>query len=71
MLGFGLIFSIPRYIAMQTSRIPQWPKEIELLCQPEKDDPYFRDASMNPKNLWWYGLKKSVNFLNILKDNKK
>ncbi|CAK9886285.1 MAG: hypothetical protein XXXJIFNMEKO3_02713 [Candidatus Erwinia impunctatus] len=55
MLGFGLIFSIPRYIAMQTSRIPQWPAEIELLCQPEKDDPYFRDASMNPKNLWWYG----------------
>ncbi|CAK9886294.1 MAG: hypothetical protein XXXJIFNMEKO3_02722 [Candidatus Erwinia impunctatus] len=71
MLGFGLIFSIPRYIAMQTSRIPQWPKEIELLCQPEKDDPYFRDASMNPKNLWWYGWKKSLHFWARLKGNKK
>ncbi|CAK9886293.1 MAG: hypothetical protein XXXJIFNMEKO3_02721 [Candidatus Erwinia impunctatus] len=71
MLGFGLIFNIPRYIAMQTSRIPQWPKEIELLCQPEKDDRYFRDASMNPKNLWWYGWKKSLHFWARLKVNKK
>jgi hypothetical protein len=39
-----------RYIAMRTSKIPQWPQEIEAVNVVEPNDPYFRDASMNPKD---------------------
>lgn len=48
----AFIFSIPRYLAMVTSRIPAWPKNIELQCQVDKDDPYQVDASCNSKHPW-------------------
>jgi hypothetical protein len=48
--AFGIILLPGRYIAMRTSKIPQWPQEIEAVNVVEPNDPYFRDASMNPKD---------------------
>ncbi|HEK1721319.1 TPA: hypothetical protein SMT55_003594 [Proteus mirabilis] len=54
LLMFPLIFiiSIPRYIAILTSRRPVWPKEIEELCKIEPNDPYILNEKNNTKNLW-------------------
>ncbi|MCU6670390.1 hypothetical protein M8013_16750 [Enterobacteriaceae bacterium H4N4] len=54
----AFIFSIPRYLAMVTSRVPVWPESIELQCQVDKDDPYLVDASRNPKHPWRNLFKK-------------
>jgi hypothetical protein len=48
----AFFFSIPRYIAMITSRVPVWPESIESQCRIEADDPYCIDASKNPRHLW-------------------
>ncbi|HDR2540906.1 TPA: hypothetical protein QCI29_001599 [Enterobacter mori] len=48
----AFIFSVPRYLAMVTSRVPVWPESIEAQCQAEKDDPYMVDASCNPEHPW-------------------
>lgn len=49
--------SIGRWIAMVTSRIPQWPAEVEAACRIEPDDPYRKDWRKNIKlgfwELWW------------------
>ncbi|MFD1559953.1 DUF6708 domain-containing protein [Paraburkholderia silviterrae] len=47
-----LLFSIGRWFAMRTCRIPVWPKHIEEACVVEAGDPFAKDASSNPKNLW-------------------
>jgi hypothetical protein len=39
-----LLYSIGRWIAMHTCKIPRWPEEIEQECQIEPDDPNLRDA---------------------------
>ncbi|OAT23765.1 DUF6708 domain-containing protein [Proteus myxofaciens] len=49
---FIFILSIPRYIAILTSRRPIWPQEIEEQCTIEKDDPYVMNEKTNPKDLW-------------------
>lgn len=49
---FIFILSIPRYIAILTSRRPIWPQEIEEQCIIEKDDPYVMNEKTNPKDLW-------------------
>lgn len=49
MLPFLLVYSIGRVIAMWTSRIPRWPKEIEDACPIELGDPYVKDWRNNPK----------------------
>ncbi len=54
----AFIFSLPRYLAMVTSRIPVWPESIESLCRVDKDDPYRVDASSNPKHPWRNMFKK-------------
>lgn len=36
-----------RWLAMRTSKIPLWPKEIEESCVIELNDPFRKDASMN------------------------
>lgn len=36
-----------RWIALRTSKIPQWPKEIDDVCIAEANDPYRKDASNN------------------------
>ncbi|PQQ23101.1 DUF6708 domain-containing protein [Photorhabdus hindustanensis] len=51
-LPFDLISSIARYIAMQTSKIPQWPKEVEDACKVDLDDPINVSAANNPVHLW-------------------
>jgi hypothetical protein len=48
--GLGLLFAPGRWFAMRTSKIPQWPQEIEAVNVVEPNDPYFRDASMNPED---------------------
>ncbi len=45
---FCFLVSIGRWIAMRTSRVPKWPKEIEAACAIDPDDSYVRDASTNP-----------------------
>lgn len=50
-LAFLLIYLITypgRWLAMRTSKIPVWPENVEKQCQTASDDPYYRDASMNP-----------------------
>jgi hypothetical protein len=42
-LPFILPSSLGRWIAMQTSKIPVWPAEIEAECQVDPDDPFQRD----------------------------
>ncbi|MBG3131944.1 hypothetical protein I4674_19505 [Proteus mirabilis] len=54
LLMFPLIFiiSIPRYIAILTSRRPIWPEEIEAQCKIDAHDPYLLNEKTNPKDLW-------------------
>lgn len=47
MFPFLFLFSIGRFIAMRTSRIPQWPKEVEDACRIEPGDPYAKDWRSN------------------------
>lgn len=44
--------ALGRYLAMQTSDIPQWSKRIEEECQIDPDDPYAIDANDNPSDIW-------------------
>lgn len=46
---FGIAIMPGRWFAMQTSKIPQWPAEIEAINRIEPGDPFVRDASMNDK----------------------
>ncbi|MFD0707515.1 hypothetical protein C6H64_22155 [Photorhabdus luminescens] len=55
-LPFDLITSVARYIAMQTSKMPQWPQEVEDACQVDPDDPINVSAANNPVHLWRYVL---------------
>ncbi|MDR3431143.1 MAG: hypothetical protein P4L95_04420 [Rouxiella aceris] len=48
----SFIFSIPRYIAMITSKVPVWPESIEEQCAVLENDPYAVDASINSKHPW-------------------
>lgn len=40
-----------RWFAMRTSKIPVWPQAIEDVCVIEPNDPFVKDASMNPEDL--------------------
>ncbi|WIV89551.1 DUF6708 domain-containing protein [Proteus appendicitidis] len=46
------IISIPRYIAILTSRRPIWPEEIVAQCKIDAHDPYILNEKTNPKDLW-------------------
>lgn len=48
-LPIYLVMYPGRWLAMHTSKIPQWPQAIEDQCRIEPGDPYVREASMNPK----------------------
>jgi hypothetical protein len=50
---FPLIFafSLGRWFAMRTSKIPAWPAEVEAQCAVDAFDPYRRDASHNPEKI--------------------
>ena len=56
MFPLNLLASIGRYIAMQTSKIPQWSQEVLDACQPDPDDPINVSAANNPEHLWRYVL---------------
>ena len=47
-----LVLSISRYIAMQTSKIPTWPPEVEALCRIDPDDPVNLSTATNSEHLW-------------------
>lgn len=51
-LPFALIESIARYIAMQTSKIPQWPQEVIDACAVEPNDPINVGAENNSPQRW-------------------
>jgi hypothetical protein len=38
------LYSIARWLAMHTSKLPRWPEEIERECEFPPTDPYLRDA---------------------------
>ncbi|WP_312454055.1 DUF6708 domain-containing protein [Pseudescherichia sp.] len=56
MLPLELLASMGRYIAMQTSKIPQWPQEVLDACLVDPDDPINVSAANNPEHLWRYVL---------------
>ncbi|OQS43864.1 DUF6708 domain-containing protein [Chromobacterium haemolyticum] len=49
MLLYYIMYYPGRIPAMHYSKIPQWPREIEEQCPVNPNDPYFKDASSNPK----------------------
>lgn len=59
LFALAFIFSIPRYMAMITSRIPVWPQNIENMCNVTTGDPYFLDATINSKSPWKDIFRKS------------
>ena len=50
MLPFFILFSFGRVLANRTSRIPQWPAEIDATCPIEPGDPCERDERNNKVN---------------------
>lgn len=55
-LPFFLFFSVGRVFAMKTSKIPQWPREVEDACFIEPGDPFEKDARHNPPDSWLWRL---------------
>lgn len=49
MMPFLLWYSIGRFIAMHTSKIPKWPQEVEDACRVGPGDPYTKDWRSNQK----------------------
>ncbi|MRT55314.1 hypothetical protein GJV11_04200 [Enterobacteriaceae bacterium RIT693] len=52
LLPLSLAESIARYIAMQTSRIPQWPQDVLEACAVEPNDPINVGAENNSPHRW-------------------
>lgn len=48
MLVLYVVFYPGRWFAMKTSRIPQWPQEIDDQCRVEPGDPCVKDVQINP-----------------------
>jgi len=44
---FWFVVAVFRYIAMRTSKIPQWPQWVEDECQVDSNDPYQRGMSQS------------------------
>ncbi|ALM53974.1 hypothetical protein BJB45_08875 [Halomonas huangheensis] len=47
------ITTLGRWLAMSTSELPQWPKEIEAECKIDPDDPCQKDWRSNGKYGFW------------------
>jgi hypothetical protein len=56
MLPLDLLAGVARWVAMQTSAIPQWPQAVQDACVTEPDDPVNVSAANNPRHLWRYVL---------------
>ncbi len=52
LLPFWLLCVLGRWVAGLTCRTPVWPADIEAACRIEPNDPYVKNASMNPPNAW-------------------
>lgn len=54
---FFALTTIGRWIAMFTSKVPQWPADVEAACAIAADDPYRKDWRDNVRlgfwDLWW------------------
>ncbi|MCC8367814.1 hypothetical protein J8V57_16310 [Xenorhabdus sp. PB61.4] len=53
-LPFTLMENFSRYISMLTSKIPQWPEEVENSCEINPDDPIDVSYKTRNSNLWRY-----------------
>ena len=56
MLPIYFMESLARFIAMQTSKMPQWSQEVLDDCIVSPNDPIQVDARINPPHLWRYVL---------------
>ncbi|MBV5095946.1 DUF6708 domain-containing protein [Tenebrionicola larvae] len=56
MLPLDLLAGVARWVAMQTSAIPQWPQAVQDACASAPDDPVNVSAANNPRHLWRYVL---------------
>ncbi|WP_340618876.1 DUF6708 domain-containing protein [Xenorhabdus entomophaga] len=54
LIPYHLIESVSRYIAMQTSKIPQWPEDVEKKCVVASDDPIDVSDKNNIPYIWRY-----------------
>lgn len=70
-LPLALLASIARYIAMQTSKIPQWSQEVLDACRVESDDPINISAANNPEHLWRYVLANEPRDVFDARDRKR
>lgn len=52
MAPFVPLFALGRWFAMQTSKVPIWPAQVEAACAIEPDDLYRRDARDNPVDMF-------------------
>ncbi|CNE41256.1 DUF6708 domain-containing protein [Yersinia pseudotuberculosis] len=55
-----LLGSFARFIAMRTSKIPRWSKEVEENCRVDPDDPINVSGENNPKHIWRYVLANQL-----------
>ncbi|MBD2781657.1 DUF6708 domain-containing protein [Xenorhabdus szentirmaii] len=71
-LPYTLLECLSRYIAMQTSKIPQWPEEIEISCKVASDDKIDVSYKNNIQCLWRYTLAnlKTEDYIMLHKQRK-
>lgn len=54
-IPFTFVLSLTRYLAMSTSKVPQWPQEVLAQNSEVADnDPYLRTAKDNKPLVWWW-----------------
>ena len=76
-LGFFSFFPLmminlgARCLVTATSKIPVWPDWVEEKCQIEPDDPFIRDASMNPPVHAFSNLEKAQEIVAMAADAAK
>lgn len=51
MWPFNFLWGCARWISMHTCKVPVWPPEIEAVCPVDPNDPYIKDARINPPDL--------------------
>lgn len=49
------VFGLSRCLAMRTSKVPHWPKDVEDACSIENNDPIVIDAKNNQTWTWTHG----------------
>jgi hypothetical protein len=49
----SVLFTVGRWVAMYTSKIPSWPADVEAACSVEAGDPYKKDWRDNGRYDFW------------------